>query len=104
MDHASPDTTSIYRFSDRITVENTDRLVAEIDAVFAAPDAQRIVFDLENIHECSSYGLRLLLIFQRRAQELNKTLVLYRPSAVLMDLLKTTRLDKVFFISDVPDR
>jgi len=98
MAHGPEETTFTYRFGDKITIENTDRLIAEISGRFDDPAVTRIVFDLENVRECSSYGLRLFLMFQRRAEASGKSLVLYRPAAVLLDLFSTTRLDHVFTI------
>ena len=103
MNTPSPSSTYTHRFGEKITIENADRLIAEISEHFDAPDITKVIFDLENVHECSSYGLRLFLIFQRRAEEHNKTLILYRPGEVLKDLFNTTRLDHVFTITDTLD-
>jgi anti-anti-sigma factor len=102
MDAAQDDTAFSYRFGEKITIENADRLTSEISARFDAPGVNRVIFDLENLLECSSYGLRLLLIFQRRAEAAGKKLVLYRPNPVILDLFTSTRLDRVFTIVETP--
>lgn len=103
MSESTGASTFTYRFGDRITIENTDRLMSEITSRFDSPSVQRIIFDVENVRECSSCGLRLFLYFQRRADAAGRTLVLFRASPVLRDLLSTTRLDKVFTLSDTSD-
>ncbi len=92
-----------HRFGEKITIENADRLIAEINQHFLLPEVKRVVLDLENVRECSSYGLRLFLIFQRKAEAEGKTLVMYRPHPVLLDLFRTTRLDHVFSIVQTLD-
>jgi anti-anti-sigma factor len=90
--------TFIFRFGEKISIDNTDRYIEEVSRGFDAPGISRVVFDLENVRECSSYGLRLFLIFQRRAEKDGKTLLLFRPNPVMFDLLKTIHLDHVFTI------
>lgn len=103
MEIPAGDNIFVYRFGERITIENTDRHIAEINQRFDAPEVKRIIFDLENVRECSSYGLRMFLIFLRRADAGRKLLFLYKPQPAMFELLKITRLDQVFKFTDKID-
>jgi anti-anti-sigma factor len=100
MNSQPENTVFTYRFGERITIENADRLVSEISLRFDSPSISKVIFDMENLRECSSYGLRMFLIFQRRAEQTGKSLLLYRPTPAIMELLSITRLDHVFSISE----
>jgi anti-anti-sigma factor len=92
--------TYVFRFGEKITISNADRLFADIEPHVLSDDVKRVVLDLENVIECSSYGLKLFLSLKRKAEGLGKTLLLYRPRLIILELLQSSKLDLVFTIVD----
>jgi anti-anti-sigma factor len=93
----------IYKFGEKIFLGNADGLGIIIDKMFEKPDAQTIVFDLENVKMCDSYGLKFLINYQRKANTAYKTLLLYRPDAFLTEMLSSTKLTQFFSVVDTLD-
>ena len=93
----------IYKFGEKIFLGNADGLGIIIDKMFEKPDAQTIVFDLENVKMCDSYGLKFLINYQRKANTAHKTLLLYRPDAFLTEMLSSTKLTQFFSVVDTLD-
>jgi anti-anti-sigma factor len=92
----------IYRIEKRIVISNADSLREMIEKqIEACGNYQVLVFDLQSVTECDSYGLKMLIDFHRRENADKKQLILYRPSDNLRELFKITRLDDVFVIQDV---
>jgi len=89
-----------YKFTDQIYIGNADLLREQIDTLFTDTNSAYFVFDLEHVRLCDSYGLRLLLTFQRKADAAGRKLLLYRPDHLLKSMLETTQLTKVFTIVD----
>jgi anti-anti-sigma factor len=93
----------VYKFGEKIFLGNADGLGVIIDKLFASPDAQTIVFDLENVKLCDSYGLKFLINYQRKANTTGRTLLLYRPDAFLREMLSSTKLTQFFSVVDTLD-
>jgi anti-anti-sigma factor len=88
-----------YRFARRIVISNADSLRAEIEAQLSGKQYQDFIFDMQNVTECDSYGLKMLIDFHRKAEAEKKQLMIYRPSESLRELFRITKLDEVFLIS-----
>jgi anti-anti-sigma factor len=92
-----------YRFGEKIFLGNADGLGLIVDKLFENEEAQPIVFDLENVKLCDSYGLKFLINYQRRANTMGRKLLLYRPDVVLREMLDNTKLSHFFTIVDSLD-
>ena len=92
-----------YAFGDRIFTGNADGLTTIVESFFEAGPPATIVFDLERVRLCDSYGLRFFLNLQRRASANKKTMILYRPDSIFRNLLEDTRLIHVFTVTDKLD-
>jgi anti-anti-sigma factor len=90
----------IRKFGEKLVLTTTDALNEQCDPLYKDEKIGTIVFDLENVRCCDSYGLKFLIFAQRKAIAANKRLVLYRPDAVLTDMFAATRLLHFFTISD----
>jgi anti-anti-sigma factor len=93
-------TTLTYKFGEKIFLGNADALSVIVDKIFENKDAETIVFDMENVKLCDSYGLKFLINYQRRANTTGKKLVLYRPDQFLKEMLASTKLLHFFTVSD----
>ena len=93
----------VYKFGEKIFLGNADGIGVIVDRLFENPDAATIVFDLENVKLCDSYGLKFLINYQRKANSTGKTLLLYRPDAFLREMFSSTKLTHFFKIADVLD-
>jgi|WetSurMetagenome_2_1015567.scaffolds.fasta_scaffold00022_4 anti-anti-sigma factor len=93
----------LYRFGEKIFLGNADGLGVIVDRLFQNPEAREIVFDLEKVTLCDSYGLKFLITYQRRANASGKTLLLYRPDASLREMLDSTKLTHFFTVADTLD-
>jgi anti-anti-sigma factor len=91
-----------YKFGEKIFLGNADALSVIIDKFFENPEGETIVFDLENVRLCDSYGLKFLINFQRRANILKRALILYRPDQFLKEMLTNTKLLHFFTVVDTP--
>jgi anti-anti-sigma factor len=89
----------VYAFGPKIVISNADSLREEIETIFNDAAVTCLVFDLQNVTECDSYGIKTLIDFHRRADAAGKRLLFYRPSENLRELFKITKLDEVFEIS-----
>jgi anti-anti-sigma factor len=92
-----------YKFGEKIFLGNADALSVIVDKIFENKDAATIVFDLENVRLCDSYGLKFLINYQRRANTTGKKLLLYRPDQFLKEMLANTKLSHFFTITDTLD-
>jgi anti-anti-sigma factor len=90
----------IQKFGDKLDLTNTDKLNEQCDGYYKDEKIRTIVFDLENVRFCDSYGLKFLIYSQRKATAVQKHLVLYRPDTVLLDMFAATRLLQFFTITD----
>jgi anti-anti-sigma factor len=90
----------IQKFGEKLDLTNADSLNEQGDAYYKDEKIGTIVFDLENVRYCDSYGLKFLIFAQRKATAANKRLVLYRPDTVLMDMFAATRLLHFFTITE----
>jgi anti-anti-sigma factor len=90
----------IQKFGEKLDLTTTDALNDRCDPLYADERIRTIVFDLENVRYCDSYGLKFLIFAQRKAIAAQKRLVLYRPDTVLMDMFAATRLLQFFTITD----
>ncbi len=93
----------VHKFGEKIFLGNADGLGVVVDKLFESPDARIIVFDMENVKLCDSYGLKFLINYQRKANSLGKTLLLWRPDAFLRDMLSNTKLAHFFTVVDALD-
>jgi anti-anti-sigma factor len=91
----------VHRFGEKIFLGNADGLGVVVDKLFESPEAQTIVFDMENVKLCDSYGLKFLINYQRKANTTGKSLLLYRPDSFLREMLESTKLSHFFIIVDV---
>jgi anti-anti-sigma factor len=94
----SHESTATYRFGDKIHIGNADGISVAIDRLFTADVATRIVLDMGNVRICDSYGLRLLVSFQRKATSTGKKLLLFQPDRMLSEMLAAVNLTSVFTI------
>jgi anti-anti-sigma factor len=92
--------TLTYKFGEKIFLGNADALSVIVDKIFENKDAATVVFDMENVKLCDSYGLKFLINYQRRANTTGKKLVLYRPDQFLKGMLASTKLLHFFSVSD----
>ncbi len=92
-----------YRFGEKLFLGNADGLSLIVDKLFENEEAQTIVFDLENVKLCDSYGLKFLINYQRRANTLGRKLLLYRPDSFLREMLDNTKLLHFFTVVDSLD-
>jgi anti-anti-sigma factor len=94
----SEESVAVYKFGEKIFHGNADAVTAVCGKYFIDPKIRTIVFDLENVRLCDSYGLRFLINSQRKASALDKKLLLYRPDLNLRSTLSITRLEHIFMI------
>lgn len=90
----------VYKFGGRIFLGNADSLAAACDGYFSNEKVHTVVFDLENVKLCDSYGLRFLINAQRKAIASNKELILCRPDVKLSSMLTTANLNHFFTCVD----
>ncbi len=79
-------------------MSNVDFLRSELETIFASEHLCRIIFDLENLRICDTYGVKLFLDFQRSAEISQKELLLYRPGTIFMEVIKNSGLIQAFTI------
>lgn len=96
----SEQTTSTYRFGEKIVISNVDFLRSELEPLCSANDIHRVIFDLENCQVCDTYGVQFFLECRRKAEQQNKELILYRPGILLRAILKNSGIIHVFTIVD----
>jgi anti-anti-sigma factor len=89
---------TLYKFGEKILIGNADNLWENIGPLFNDPQNTVIVFNLENVRICDSYGIRLLLNCQRRAESCGKKMVLLKPDHLIREMFVNVRLDTVFTI------
>ena len=94
------DVTATHKFGEKIDITNCDRLSEYCGQYFSDPAIKTVIFDLENVRLCDSYGLKFLINFQRKAVEKQKLLILRRPDAILKEMFNTTKLMRIFTVSD----
>jgi anti-anti-sigma factor len=93
-----------YKFAEKIFLGNADGLRTQIDRFFQDAAVTAIVFDMENVRLCDSYGLKFLITYHRKALATGKPLYLFRPDVILREMLDNTKLSQVFTITDsMPD-
>ena len=93
-----------YRFGEKIFLGNADGLRSHVDRLFEDAAVGAIVFDLENVKLCDSYGLKLLITYHRKSLLAGKKLYLFRPDVIVKEMLDNTKLSEVFTITDsMPD-
>jgi len=92
--------TLTYRFGEKVAVDNVSFLNTELEHFFQSENIRRIIFDLENVSICDLYGIHFFLQFQRRAENANKALFLYRPQPILIEILKNAGIVHVFTVID----
>lgn len=95
--------TFLYKFGEKIYIGNTDNLSAVISSQIEAKDPETIIFDLENVRLCDSYGLRLFINYHRKVKASGKKLLFYRPDSILKDIFTSVKLSQVFTIVDKLD-
>ena len=98
--HKNAGSIVIQKFGEKLDLATTDALNVQCEPHYKDKKVRVIVFDLENVRFCDSYGLKFLIFAQRKAAAAQKRLVLYRPDAVLMDVFAATRLLHFFTITD----
>jgi STAS domain. len=91
---------AVYKFGEKIFLGNADSLTAACNGYFTDEKVRTIVFDLENVRLCDSYGIRFLINAQRKAAASNRKLLLYRPDAKLALMLTATNFYHFFTIVD----
>jgi anti-anti-sigma factor len=93
-----------FKFGEKIFLGNADGLRSQIDRFFDDAAVTAIVFDMENVRLCDSYGLKFLITYLRKSQSAGKKLYLFRPDTVLREMLDNTKLSQVFTITDTLPR
>ncbi len=95
----SPDESrAVKKFGEKIDLTNADALTSQCIGLFEDDRIKTIVFDLENVRYCDSYGLKFLIYSQRKALAAQKKLVLHHPEPVLTEMFTATRLLHFFTI------
>jgi anti-anti-sigma factor len=94
------DATAVHKFGEKIFFGNVDSLTAVCAGFFTDEKMSTIVFDLENVRLCDSYGLRFLINAQRKAASSNKRLLLFRPDVNFVTMLTLAKLHHIFTIVD----
>jgi anti-anti-sigma factor len=89
-----------YKFGEKIFLGNADGLRSQIDRCFADTAVTAVVFDMENVTLCDSYGLKFLINYHRKALAAGRKLYLFRPDAILREMLDNTKLSQVFSVTD----
>jgi anti-anti-sigma factor len=93
-----------YKFGEKIFLGNADGLRSHIDKFFEDAAVSAVVFDLENVRLCDSYGLKFLITYHRKSLSAGKKLYLFRPDIIVREMLDNTKLSQVFTITDaMPD-
>ena len=93
-----------YKFGEKIFLGNADGLRSHIDKLFEDAAVNAVVFDLENVRLCDSYGLKFLITYHRKSLSAGKKLYLFRPDIIVREMLDNTKLSQVFTITDaMPD-
>ena len=92
--------THTYRFGEKVAIDNVDFLYSELEPYFTSAKVNTIIFDLENVYTCDSYGIHFFLQSRRSAEKSKKKLLLYRPSPLLKDILKDAGLLHIFTFTD----
>ncbi len=87
-----------YKFGEKLSFGNADAFRIALDKLFENADADTIMFDMENVRLCDSYGLKFLLTYHRKAEACGKKLILFRPDFILKEMLDSTKLSNVFTI------
>jgi anti-anti-sigma factor len=93
-----PESSAVQKFGEKIDLSNADALTAQCSAFFIDEKIHTIVYDLENVRYCDSYGLKFLIYSQRKAAAAQKQLILFRPEPVLKEMFAATRLLQFFTI------
>jgi anti-anti-sigma factor len=88
----------VHKFGEKIDLTNADACTTQCSDYFNNQKINTIVFDLENVRYCDSYGLKFLIFSQRKAAAAHKQLLLYCPETVLTDMFAATRLLHFFTI------
>jgi anti-sigma B factor antagonist len=87
------------RIEGELDLATSEKLEHELEP-FLAQDKARIALDLSGVSFIDSTGLRALWGVRQRAQGVGGTLVLEAPSAAVMQVLRMTKLHKVFAVTD----
>ena len=90
----------IVTLGDRLFIGNESDIQNRISLHIEDPACSRIILDMINVRTCDSQGIRMLLTLQRKASQMNKTLILFRPDRILKDLIGYMKLGHVFTIQD----
>ncbi|MBD3319987.1 MAG: STAS domain-containing protein [Chitinivibrionales bacterium] len=93
----------VYKFGEKIYIGNTDNLAAVLSSYIESKDPSTVIFDLENVRLCDSYGLRLFINYHRKLSDAGKRLVFYRPDPIIREIFESVKLTRVFTIVDSPD-
>jgi anti-anti-sigma factor len=96
-------TVATCKFGEKLSLGNADTHRAIIDGFFDDPSVDTIMFDMENVRLCDSYGLKFLLTYHRKAEATGKKLILFRPDFILQEMLDNTKLSNVFKIIGASD-
>lgn len=91
------------RFGEKVIIGTVDNLILELDSYISKKSISKIVFDLENVIMCDSYGLTFFVQARQKSSKANIELVLYRPNKLLKDILENTKLINVFTIVETLD-
>jgi anti-anti-sigma factor len=89
-----------FKFGEKIFLGNADGLRSQIDRFFDDAAVTAVVFDMENVRLCDSYGLKFLITYQRKALASGRRLYLFRPDVIVREMLDNTKLSQVFTITD----
>ncbi len=92
-----------YRFGEKVVIGNIDLISSELESLFASENVHRVIFDLESCRICDTYGIQLFLSFQRKAEKTNIELILYRPMALFLEILRTAGLLHIFTVVEELD-
>jgi anti-anti-sigma factor len=92
--------TATYKFGEKIFLGNADALMIHVDKFFNDESVTTIVFDLDQVRLCDSYGLKFLISCQRKCNTAGKRLLLYRPDSILREMLDNTKLTHFFSLTD----
>jgi anti-anti-sigma factor len=94
----STGSTVVQKFGEKLDLSNVDAVTEQCSRFFKDDKIQTIVFDLENVRYCDSYGLKFLIYSQRKAIAEKKQLLLFRPDTIILEMFSATRLLNFFTI------
>ncbi|MEM1329179.1 MAG: STAS domain-containing protein [Planctomycetota bacterium] len=84
--------------------EREARIISDEVGTYAADAAHRVALDLEQVHMLASAGIGAIITIHKNCQKAKGKLVVFNLRPELLQLLKMTKLHKLFTIADCRDK